>query len=146
MWRSLQRAAWYRDALEEAGRPRDSGRIALARALQYASSDEERRHQVEVRRRVLERIGDLARGEGAERYHNAAQLADADLHKDDAALIGDSEEIVARLRRFEAGGIDCVLLIDPAGSTEALRRFAREVMPAFCPPEARSGKAGTGSP
>lgn len=127
----LQRAGWYRDALAAAGRPREAGRIAVARALQYADSDAERQSQVQVRRRVLERIGDLARGEGAERYHNAAALADAELERDDAALIGDSAAIIARLRRLQAGGIDSVLLIDPAGSSAALQRFAREVMPHF---------------
>jgi len=128
---SLQRVRWYRDALAAAGRSRDSGRIALARALQFADSDTQRRDQRQVRRRVLERIGDLARGEGAERYHNAVSLADADLAADDAALIGSTGEIIDRLRVLATGGVDMVLLIDPAGSIESLQRFAREVMPAL---------------
>jgi alkanesulfonate monooxygenase SsuD/methylene tetrahydromethanopterin reductase-like flavin-dependent oxidoreductase (luciferase family) len=131
---SLERAALYRDTLEASGRARDSGRIALARALQYADTDAERTAQRQVRRRVLERIGDLARGPGAERYRNATSLADADLADDDAALIGTTDEIIGRLRRLAAGGIDMVLLVDPTGTTESLRRFAAEIMPAFGSP------------
>ena len=41
------------------------------------------------------------------------------------------EEIVARLRKLEAGGVDYVLLVDPTGSPDALRTFAEEIMPAF---------------
>ena len=128
---TLERAALYRDTLEACGRPRDSARIAVARALQFADTETERGAQHQVRRRVLERIGDLARGPGAERYRNATSLADADLAGDDAALIGTTSEIVERLDHLAAGGIDMVLLVDPAGTTASLERFADEVVPAF---------------
>ena len=128
---SLQRVRWYRDALAAAGRTQQSGTVALARSLQFADSEAQRHDQRQVRKRVLERIGDLARGEGAERYHNAISLADADLAADDAALIGSNAEIVDRLETLAAGGVDMVLLIDPAGSIDSLRRFAAEIMPAF---------------
>ncbi len=36
-----------------------------------------------------------------------------------------------RLKTLEAMGVDYVLLLDVSGSREALRTFAREVMPAF---------------
>jgi alkanesulfonate monooxygenase SsuD/methylene tetrahydromethanopterin reductase-like flavin-dependent oxidoreductase (luciferase family) len=128
---SIERARRYRDALERCGRPRRSGRIALARALQMAMSRAELAEARSVRRRVLERIGDLARGPGAERYRDAARLSDAELAADDAVLLGTPEEIATRLRRLSAGEIDQILLIDPTGSPEALRLFAREVAPQF---------------
>jgi len=40
-------------------------------------------------------------------------------------------EIVERLERLRAGGVEYVLLIDVDGSLSALRTFAREVMPEF---------------
>ena len=126
---TLERVAHYRAALEAAGRGRQGGQVALARALQIASTAEERAEARQVRRRVLQRIGDLARGPGAERYHNATSLADADLAGDDAALIGTPEEIAARLDRLAAGGVDMVLLTDPNGSVKNLERFQREIVP-----------------
>jgi alkanesulfonate monooxygenase SsuD/methylene tetrahydromethanopterin reductase-like flavin-dependent oxidoreductase (luciferase family) len=47
------------------------------------------------------------------------------------ALIGTPEEIIGRIERLRAGGVEYVLLIDVGGSLAALRTFAREVMPAF---------------
>ena len=47
------------------------------------------------------------------------------------ALIGTPEEIVGRLKKLQAGGVEYVLLIDVGGSLAALRTFAREVMPEF---------------
>ena len=50
---------------------------------------------------------------------------------EDAALIGTPDEIIARLKRLEAGGVENVLLVDATGSKHALRVFAAEVMPEF---------------
>ena len=47
------------------------------------------------------------------------------------ALIGPPEEIIARLKRLQAGGVEYVLVIDVGGAPAALRTFAREVMPEF---------------
>jgi len=80
---------------------------------------------------------DLARGPEAERYHNPSSFADTDIASQDAALIGTPDEIVARLKRLEAGGVDTVLLVDVTGSAHALRVFAAEVMPAFRDDEKR---------
>jgi alkanesulfonate monooxygenase SsuD/methylene tetrahydromethanopterin reductase-like flavin-dependent oxidoreductase (luciferase family) len=47
------------------------------------------------------------------------------------ALIGTPEEIIARLRVYEAAGIRNMLLMDVGGSREALRIFGKEVLPEF---------------
>jgi len=47
------------------------------------------------------------------------------------ALIGPPQEIVARLKQLQAGGVDYVMVIDVGGSLDHLRTFAREVMPEF---------------
>ena len=49
----------------------------------------------------------------------------------DALLLGTPEEIVQRLKRLRAGGVEYVLVIDVGGSLSALKTFAREVMPEF---------------
>jgi alkanesulfonate monooxygenase SsuD/methylene tetrahydromethanopterin reductase-like flavin-dependent oxidoreductase (luciferase family) len=45
------------------------------------------------------------------------------------ALIGDPDEIVGRIKEYEAVGVDTMLLMDVSGSMKALRTFGEEVMP-----------------
>ena len=47
------------------------------------------------------------------------------------ALIGSPEEVIGRLKRLKAGGVEYVMIIDVGGSLSALRTFAREIMPEF---------------
>ena len=60
-------------------------------------------------------------------------LTAEEMHKatETDALIGPPEEIVGRLKRLEAGGVEYVMVIDVGGSLAHLRTFAREVMPEF---------------
>ena len=80
---------------------------------------------------MLRAIGGLARGPGAERYHNIGSHADPNLASEESALLGTPDEITSRLMKLEAGGVDYVLLVDPTGSVGSLRAFAEEIMPAF---------------
>jgi alkanesulfonate monooxygenase SsuD/methylene tetrahydromethanopterin reductase-like flavin-dependent oxidoreductase (luciferase family) len=127
----IERVATYRRELERLERPSCPGQVAVARALQIVRNEEERRQAYVLRTNVLKAIGGLARGPGAERYRNIGSHADPGLASEESALLGTPEEIVARLKKLEAGGIDYVLLIDPTGSKDNLRTFAEEIMPAF---------------
>jgi alkanesulfonate monooxygenase SsuD/methylene tetrahydromethanopterin reductase-like flavin-dependent oxidoreductase (luciferase family) len=127
----IERVAAYRQELERLGRPCRPGQIGVARALQIIRTEEEREAAHALRTKVLKAIGGLARGPGAERYQNVGSHADPNLASEESALLGTSEEIAARLRKLEAGGVDYVLLVDPTGSVDALRTFAEEIMPAF---------------
>ncbi len=46
-------------------------------------------------------------------------------------LFGSPDEIAAKLAFFRDAGVTNILLNNGAGSRDHLRRFAREVMPAF---------------
>ena len=127
----IERVAAYRGELERLGRRYRPGQIGVARALQIIKSEEEREQAYALRTKVLKAIGGLARGPGAERYQAVGSHADPNLASEESALLGTPEEIVARLRKLEAGGVDYVLLVDPTGSRDALRTFAEEIMPAF---------------
>ena len=115
----------------KAGRPYQPGQIAVARALQVIRSESEREAAYATRARVLRAIGGLARGPGAERYQKIEGAAEKALVTEESALLGTPEEIIARLRKLEKGGVDYVLLIDPTGSQDSLRFFSKEIMPAF---------------
>jgi alkanesulfonate monooxygenase SsuD/methylene tetrahydromethanopterin reductase-like flavin-dependent oxidoreductase (luciferase family) len=128
---TIERVAIYKEELARHGRPWRPERIAVARALQIVRSESERKEALALRTKVLRAIGGLARGPGAERYHNIGSHADPDLASEESALLGTPQEIIARLRKLEAGGVDYVLLVDPTGSLGSLEAFAEEIMPAF---------------
>ena len=102
-----------------------------ARALQLITNEAERQKALDLRMQVLKNIGGLARGPGAEKYQNIGSHSDPNLASEESALLGTPDEIVARLKKLEAGGVDYVLLVDPSGSKDALSVFAREIMPEF---------------
>ena len=135
----IERVAGYRHALQLEGRPYHPGQIAVARALQIVRTEAERQQAYGLRIKVLKAIGGLARGAGAERYRTIGSHAEANLASEEAALLGPPEEIIARLKKLAAGGVDYVLLVDPTGSAAALEVFAKEIAPHFAlrpPPQA----------
>jgi alkanesulfonate monooxygenase SsuD/methylene tetrahydromethanopterin reductase-like flavin-dependent oxidoreductase (luciferase family) len=127
----VERVATYREEVAKLGRSLRPGQIGVARALQIVRTEEERENAHALRTKVLKAIGGLARGPGAERYQSIGSHADPNLASEESALLGTPEEIVARLRKLEAGGVDYVLLVDPTGSKDALRTFAEEIAPHF---------------
>ena len=128
---TIERVATYKDELARQGRPWRPQRVGVARALQIVRSEAEREAALALRTKVLRAIGGLARGPGAERYHNIGSHADPNLASEESALLGTPDEITSRLMKLEAGGVDYVLLVDPTGSVGSLRAFAEEIMPAF---------------
>src|SRR5207237_7047773 len=126
----IDRIRIFREECERVGRPYDPMMVGVTRGLQIVHNEEERKRAIVTRREVLKNIGDLARGPGAERYHHIKDDADA-FELDDAPLLGTPDEIIARLKRLEAGGVKNVLFAAPGASVAGLRTFAEEIMPAF---------------
>jgi alkanesulfonate monooxygenase SsuD/methylene tetrahydromethanopterin reductase-like flavin-dependent oxidoreductase (luciferase family) len=126
----IDRVRVFREECQAIGRRYDPMMVGVTRGLQIVHNEEERKRAIVTRREVLKNIGDLARGPGAERYHNIKDDPDA-FELDDAPLLGTPEEIIARLKRLEAGGVENVLFAAPGASVAGLRTFADEIMPAF---------------
>ncbi|MBV9862081.1 MAG: LLM class flavin-dependent oxidoreductase [Alphaproteobacteria bacterium] len=126
----IERVATFRHECERIGRAYNPMMVGVTRGLQIVHNEEERKRAINTRREVLKNIGDLARGAGAERYAHIRDEPDS-FELDDAPLLGTPEEIIARLRKLEAGGVENVLFAAPAASVAGLRTFAEEIMPAF---------------
>jgi alkanesulfonate monooxygenase SsuD/methylene tetrahydromethanopterin reductase-like flavin-dependent oxidoreductase (luciferase family) len=118
---TLQRVAMFREECERAGRTYDPSMVAVARALMMARDAAEREAAYATRAQVWKVIGDLARGEAPPE----------DVRRDDSPLLGTPEEIIAKLRTLQDGGVERVLLVDPKASIAGLRTFAAEVIPHF---------------
>src|SRR5947209_17431371 len=126
----IERVRIFREECAAAGRAYDPGMVGVTRGLQIVHNEAERQKAILTRREVLKNIGDLARGPGAERYHHIKDDADS-FELDDAPLLGTPEEIIARLKRLETGGVENVLFAAPGASVAGLRTFAEEIMQAF---------------
>src|SRR5262245_701256 len=116
---TIERVALFRDECQRIGRDYRPSMVGVTRALQIVRSEAERSAAYETRERVIRTIGDLARGGGKPSV------------EDDAPLLGTPDEIVARIRRLQAGGVENILLVDPNASIAALRLFADEIMTSF---------------
>jgi len=126
----IERIATFRHECERVGRAYNPVMVGVTRGLQIVHNEEERKRAIVTRRQVLKNIGDLARGPGAERYAHIKEDEDSFV-LDDAPLLGTPEEIIAQLKRLEAGGVENVLFAAPGASVAGLRTFAEEIMPAF---------------
>ena len=118
---TIKRVALFREECRQIGRAYDPAMIGVTRALQIVRDEAGRQAAYDTRARVVRTIGDLARGGGTI----------APPEHDDAPLLGTPAEIVARIRKLQAGGVGNILLVDPSASVASLRTFASEIMPAF---------------
>jgi len=128
---TIERVTTFRDECQRTGRYYDPLMVGATRGLQILRSDAERPAAWARRQKVLANVGALARGRGAERYADPRNFAGPPQEIDDAPLLGTPAEIIAQLKRLEAGGVEYVLLVDPAPTLDSLRIFADEIMPAF---------------
>jgi alkanesulfonate monooxygenase SsuD/methylene tetrahydromethanopterin reductase-like flavin-dependent oxidoreductase (luciferase family) len=127
----IGRVATFREECLKVGRAYDGAMVGTTRGLQLVHNQAERERALAVRMNMLKNIGTLARGPGAERYAKLKDYSGPPIEFDDAPLLGTPDEIIVRLKKLEAGGVEHILLVDPSGSVETLRTFAKEVMPAF---------------
>lgn len=130
-----ERIAAFHAAAAAHGRVVAPHNIGLTRALHLTRTESEREQAHRLRANFLLTVQQLAGGAGSS-LALPTSYADTRAASEKAALIGPPEEIVRRLKTLQAMGVDYVLLLDVSGSREALRTFAREVMPEFAPQKA----------
>jgi alkanesulfonate monooxygenase SsuD/methylene tetrahydromethanopterin reductase-like flavin-dependent oxidoreductase (luciferase family) len=127
-----ERIATYRSAAESQGRTFDPGCVGLTRALHIAMNQRERNEAYELRAKFLLQVNALANDpKKKSSVAVPSSFADTRYATEQAALIGSPEEIIERLKKLQAVGVEYVLLVDVGCSRATLRTFAREVMPAF---------------
>ncbi len=116
----IERTAIFRDECAKVGRAYNPMMVGVTRALQMFHTEAEREAAFATRKRVVSVIGDLAKGERPK-----------SIEEDDAPLLGTPQEIIARLRKLQAGGVENILMADPTATPAGLRAFKQEVMSAF---------------
>ena len=133
---ALERMNTFRAAVEKRGRKFDANEVGLARGLYVAKDADDRDAAIEKRIAARTRIDNLAqRPDGA----NKASIMSYDDTTEtamEAALFGTVDEIAEKITRLRDGGVRYLLLSDGGSGIEGLRRFSREIMPAFADSDA----------
>jgi alkanesulfonate monooxygenase SsuD/methylene tetrahydromethanopterin reductase-like flavin-dependent oxidoreductase (luciferase family) len=136
-----ERIALFQAETAARGRRCDPLQVVVARDM-FVVDDErareaaiERNNRVHARTLSVSRAPDRAGGSHILAYAHTAQ------QQRESPLIGTPDEIVAKLQTLRAAGVEYVML-NPAGSSANLRRFAREVMPHVAAQPRRGAAAG----
>ena len=125
-----ERIALFRAEVEARGRTFDPMSVAVTRSVYVAMTAAERQKALENRlaaRRRTEQLAQRPDGQNKASIMSYAQTLEA---AEAGALYGTPDEIAPKLRALRDAGAEYVLL-NSAGGRESLRRFAREVAPAF---------------
>jgi alkanesulfonate monooxygenase SsuD/methylene tetrahydromethanopterin reductase-like flavin-dependent oxidoreductase (luciferase family) len=105
--------------------------VAVARAVHFADTPEELEAASVRRFQGHLRINKLAERPGDER-ERFARHDDKEIRRlcDETAIFGTPDQVARKLEALQKGGIGYAI-VNFGGSRENIRRFAREIMPAF---------------
>ena len=116
----------FRTAVRARGRIFDPMSVGVTRSVTVTSTTAELERAREARIAGRRRIDRLALGPDG---GNRAMLSDAEVCA--SALYGTPDEVAEKVQTLHDAGAEYVLFNSAGGGRQTLRRFAREVMPAF---------------
>jgi alkanesulfonate monooxygenase SsuD/methylene tetrahydromethanopterin reductase-like flavin-dependent oxidoreductase (luciferase family) len=105
--------------------------VGVCRAFFVARNVEEKTQAIDSRLAAQRRMTNLAQTPGGKNKSSMMSFADTREASEESALYDTPERIARKLDALRGLGIERILLNGPSGSREHLRRFARDVMPAF---------------
>jgi alkanesulfonate monooxygenase SsuD/methylene tetrahydromethanopterin reductase-like flavin-dependent oxidoreductase (luciferase family) len=127
-----ERVAWFKAGVEKRGRAFDPLEVGVARAFYVAQDQADKEAALEQRLAAQRHFAALSKSaDGAQSKASIMAFSDTREASEEAALYGTPDEIALKLERLRKLGIDYVLLNGGGLAHESLRRFARELMPAF---------------
>jgi alkanesulfonate monooxygenase SsuD/methylene tetrahydromethanopterin reductase-like flavin-dependent oxidoreductase (luciferase family) len=127
----LERFNLFKAEVEKRGRVFDPMSVAVARAYYVARDAADKAKAVENRLAATRRMTSLAQTPTGDSKSSMVSFADTHEASERSALFGSPDEIAVKLAMLRDAGIENILLNNGPGSRDHLRRFAREVMPAF---------------
>jgi alkanesulfonate monooxygenase SsuD/methylene tetrahydromethanopterin reductase-like flavin-dependent oxidoreductase (luciferase family) len=126
----IERFNLFKAEVEKHGRVFDPMTVAVARAYYVAKDEADKAAAVERRLAATRRMTSLAQSPAGDNRSSMVSFADTREASEQSALFGTPDEIAGKLDTLRRAGIAHVLLNGP-GLRDQLRRFARDVMPAF---------------
>jgi probable F420-dependent oxidoreductase len=126
-----ERLKTFKQACEAAGRPFDPMEVAVARAVYVAKDAEDRQRALDQRLEAQKRTHALAQSPDGSNKSSMMTFADLRVASDESALFGTPDEIAEKLDRLRDLGVRHLLINNPNQARDSLRRFARDLMPAY---------------
>ena len=125
----------FKRDVEARGRAFDPMQVGVARAVHIARDRGDLAAALERRYQGHVRINNLSRRPDGDDRDRFAHEDEREVRRlcDETAIFGTPDQIARKLEDLRAGGVEYVL-INFGGSRENIRRFAREIMPAFDAP------------
>jgi alkanesulfonate monooxygenase SsuD/methylene tetrahydromethanopterin reductase-like flavin-dependent oxidoreductase (luciferase family) len=121
----------FKSEVEKRGRKFDPMDVGVCRAFFVARNAADKAQAIENRLAAQRRMTSLAQTPDGKSKSSMMSFADTREATEESALYDTPDEIARKLDTLHGLGIEHVLLNGPSGSREHLRRFARDVMPAF---------------
>jgi alkanesulfonate monooxygenase SsuD/methylene tetrahydromethanopterin reductase-like flavin-dependent oxidoreductase (luciferase family) len=128
---TIERFNIYRAEVEACGRRFDAMDVGVCRAFYVAKDAADKIKAIEARLANQQRTSGLAAGPAGTAKSSMLSFDHTLDAAAESAMYGTPDEIAAKLDTLRAAGVARLLLNGPAGSLTNLRRFAREVMPAY---------------
>jgi alkanesulfonate monooxygenase SsuD/methylene tetrahydromethanopterin reductase-like flavin-dependent oxidoreductase (luciferase family) len=125
-----ERIRIYRAERAARGLASSPAQVAVARQLYIARDEADKRAALMRQAAYTQRTVDVSRAPDARRGSHVLAYADKAGGTEENALYGTPDEIAAGLTSLRDAGVDYVLLT-VQGGPEQVRRFARDIMPAF---------------
>jgi len=129
----IERFNLFRFEVEKRGRTFDPMTVAVARAYYVARDAADKASAVERRLMATRRMTSLAQSPAGDNKSSMMTFADTREASEQSALFGTPDELAAKIETLRSAGIANILLNGP-GLRDQLRRFARDIMPAFSDP------------
>jgi alkanesulfonate monooxygenase SsuD/methylene tetrahydromethanopterin reductase-like flavin-dependent oxidoreductase (luciferase family) len=105
--------------------------VAVARGFYVAKDAADKEAALERRIAAQRRLAQSSTAPGKENKASILSFSDTREANDASSLYGTPDEIARKIETLRSYGVEYVLLNGGGPSRDNLRRFAREVMPAF---------------
>jgi alkanesulfonate monooxygenase SsuD/methylene tetrahydromethanopterin reductase-like flavin-dependent oxidoreductase (luciferase family) len=127
-----ERIAIFKAEVEKRGRAFDPLDVGVARAFYVAKDDADKQAALERRLEAQRRLATLSNApDGSRSKASIMAFSDTREASEESALYGTPDEIAAKLEKLRRLGVERLLLNGGGPAHDNLRRFARELMPAF---------------
>jgi len=127
-----ERVRTFKAAVEKRGRVFDPLEVGVARAFYVAKDKADKEAALEARLAAQRHFAALSKAaDGTQSKASIMAFSDTREASEEAALYGTPDEIALKLERLKRLGVEYILLNGGGLAHESLRRFARELMPAF---------------
>ena len=127
-----ERIAVFKAAVEARGRVFDPMEVGVARAYHVAKDAADKEAAIERRLEAQRRLAAISNPtDGTKSKASIMAFSDTREASEESALYGTPDEIAPKLEKLRQLGVGYVLLNGGGLAQDSLRRFAREVMPAF---------------